>query len=99
MAHVFGDYQPIAGPPGEMFEKCCSLILRLFYDYHPIAGPPGEFFEISLYVKTSVHFGALRQNKRTFWTGIREGPRGSGAAKSEPEEEDGEEEKGIRSKI
>ena len=39
-------------------------------DYTPIAGRPGEFLEISLYVKTRVRFGALRQNKRTFWTGI-----------------------------
>ena len=53
-------------------------------DYHPIAGPPGEIFEISLYVKSRLYFGALRQITLVFWTGIFEGPQGSGAAKSEP---------------
>ena len=36
-------------------------------DYHPIAGPPGEIFEISLYVKSRLYFGALRQITLVFW--------------------------------
>ena len=53
-------------------------------DYHPIAGPPGEIFEISLYVKSVVHFGALLHNPSYILDGDFEVPQGSGAAKSEP---------------
>ena len=40
---ISDDYHPIAGPPGEMFEKFCSTSYSLYFDdYDPIAGPPRD---------------------------------------------------------